>query len=253
MIRAMGITAVFLLAFGIATAPARPAQRSYTVKPDPLTWVLSAKVEISPAGRITALEWTHDGGDDARIAADIEPRVRAWRFEPGTIDGVPQSTTTHLRVSLRGEQKGDAVLIRIERASTGARLAAPVPPRYPMEAIRAGADAVLVANVAVDEAGRLTFESVDYRGNRAAYRSHFIKATKAAIEHWTFTPERVGGRAVATRMQIPVSFCVTRLDCEDRYRAELEAERPEGIGPMGSAIALESAVRLIDPLDRDAL
>lgn len=253
MIRTMGITAALMLVLGIAAGHAAHAQKAVEVKRDPLAWGLSAEIEISPEGRITALEWKHDEDIDARIAAEVEPRVRAWRFDPGKIDGVPQTTTTHLTLGLRGEPQGDAVLIRIERASTGARLAAQSPPRYPAAAIRANADAVIVADVAVDETGRITFESIDYRGNRAAYRSRFIEATKAAISEWSFTPERVGGHAVATRMRIPVSFCVTRLDCDEKYRGELEAARPEGLGSMGTALALESAVRLIDPIDRDTL
>lgn len=253
MIRTMGITGALMLALGIATVQAKPAQETFTVKRDPLTWGLSAEIEISPEGLITALEWKHDDDTEARIAADIEPRVRAWRFEPGKIDGVPQTTTTYLTVSLRGERQGDAVVIRIERASTGARLGELLPPKYPLAAARANADAVVVADVAVDEAGRVTFESIDFRGNRSAYRSQFVEAAKAAIRQWSFTLERVGGRALATRMRIPVSFCVTRFDCEDKYFAEFEIARTEDIGPMDTAIALESAVRLIDPLERESL
>ncbi|GHA83173.1 energy transducer TonB [Cognatilysobacter bugurensis] len=217
---------------------------------DVLLWV-AAEVEISPEGTITALQWKDTRKAMKTITERIEPAVRAWRFEPGTVDGVPQPTVTHLSLRLRAVTNGDTVAIHVDHASTGAKSSLLAHPRYPVSAARANADAVLVANVAVSADGATTVESIDFRGNRPAYRRQFVEATQDAIAKWSFVPERVGGRPLATRMQIPVTFCITTIDCEHKYPAP-DGESPR-VGPPGQPVALESAVRLIDAVAGRAL
>lgn len=207
---------------------------------------LNARVEISPAGKVTTLVWSD--ADDVRgvVAERVESAVRSWTFEPGTIDGVPQPTSTHLRLKLRARPQGEALALQIEDASTGARSALLVPPRYPTAAVRAGVDAAVLATVAVAADGAVSVESIDVRASRPRYNEQFEKATRAAIAQWSYTPERVGGRPVATRMQVPVTYCVTSLKCEDQFRTPADAAAPRFAGPPSQPVALQSAVRLVD-------
>lgn len=240
MTRTSTFTVALALAWALTPAGAAPKDAD-----DVMLWV-AAEVEISPEGTITALQWKDTREAMRLITARIEPAVRAWRFESGTVNGVPQPTITHLSLRLRAEQAGDTVAIHVDHASTGAKSSLLAPPRYPLSAARANADAVIVADVAVAEDGTTTVESIDFRGNRPGYRRQFVEATEAAIAQWSFVPERVGGRPLATRMQIPVTFCITTMDCAHKYPAP-DGERPRP-GPPGQPVALESAVRLIDAL-----
>lgn len=234
------------LALACQAALAKPRAEQATV------W-LKAGVEISTEGKITALEWTATREIEKAIAARIEPAVRAWQFEPGRIDGVPQPTTTHLKIKIRAEQNNDSVALFIDDASTGAMSSMLAPPVYPESAMRASADAVVVAEVAVAEDGQATVEKIDFRGNRPAYRKQFVQATEAAIANWSFVPERVGGRPLATRMRVPVTFCTTTLDCAHKYPVRDAAHTPAPLGPPDQPVALESAVRLVDAVAGRAL
>jgi hypothetical protein len=218
----------------------------------PMLW-LTAEVEISPAGQITDLQWKNPREVAASVTSRIEPHVRAWRFDPGKINGVAQTTRTHLRIQLLGEPRGNTVALRFGQVSTGAMFSSLAPPVYPHAAARMNADAVVVAHVAVAEDGQVTVESVDYRGNRPKFRKHFVAATEALITNGSFAPERVGGRPLAVHMQVPVSFCMTQPDCEKKYPAHPDSAVTEPIGPPSQPIALDSAVRLIDAVAGSAL
>jgi len=83
---------------------------------------------------------------------------------------------------------------------------APVPkfraqPLYPFEMRRAGVTGEVIVEFIVDSNG-------DAR-NAFAVRStqrEFEQAAVQAVNKWKFRPGRKGGRAVATRMQIPIVF-----------------------------------------------
>jgi TonB family protein len=239
-----------LAAFALALATTAPSALAASDPDGALLW-LHARVEISPQGKVASLEWAdaNDANDanDARaaVARRVESAVKSWTFEPGTIDGVPQPTSTALRLKLRAEPQGESLAVRIEDASTGAH-ASTLPPRYPEAAARAGAEAAVVATVAVAADGAVSVESLDVRTNRSRFGEQFGRATRAAIAGWTFEPERVGGHPVATRMQVPVTFCLNSYTCEDRLPAPADREASLHRGAIGQPVALQSAVRLVD-------
>lgn len=83
---------------------------------------------------------------------------------------------------------------------------APIPkfqarPQYPFEMRRAGIEGEVVVEFIVDTAGNVR--------NPFAVRSsqrEFEQSAVQAVAKWTFRPGRKGGRAVNTRMAVPIVF-----------------------------------------------
>jgi len=79
---------------------------------------------------------------------------------------------------------------------------APTPPRYPLQARRRGQSGTVWLAVTIDPKGRthqlaLLASSGVHALDQAALR---------AVEQWQFLPYRVNGRALASRVHIPVEF-----------------------------------------------
>ena len=74
-------------------------------------------------------------------------------------------------------------------------------PRYPFEMQRQGISGTVVLNFIVDEKGNV-------RDPYEVSSSHreFVKPAMDAIVKWRFTPGMKNGKAVTTRMQLPVAF-----------------------------------------------
>jgi hypothetical protein len=213
---------------------------------------LKADIVIDADGRIASLEWREDRKPLQAIARKLEPEVRDWTFEPGTVQGVPAETSTRLTVRLGLDEADDgAVAVRIRGAHTGAYIDALTPPRYPPEGFRRGVEANIVSTIEVSADGNVSIGDMDFTGSRDQIaRDDFLEAAKAAILTWRVQPEHVGGHAVATRMQIPMSFCI---DTGGKWCAKHAFREAKG-GPVPpeTPIALESAVRLLNlPADRE--
>lgn len=210
---------------------------------------LTAHVTISEQGRIASLEWQETRPALAGVIAHLEPVVRGWEFDPGTVDGEPRETTTTLFVSLLARDMGDgSAALNVVAARTGAVTERVMPPRYPADALRSRAEAEVAAIVEIDPDGGVHIAEFEYVGNRDRYRDAFLKASRATVESWTFRLESVGGHPVAARMRIPITFCLPdqrRSWCEAREQQRLsEAGTAAGAGEPAQATALTSAVRL---------
>lgn len=218
---------------------------------------LTAEVEIAADGRVNTVKWLDERPAARLVTARIEPRVRAWQFEPGAIDGVPQVTRTFLKTQILVEPNGADMALRIGRVTTGPRALHMVAPRYPESAARAGISAMVTAVLRVEPDGTVAFESLDYfrPGKRTASREEFVEATRAALAQWKYTPERVGEHDVPVQVRIPVEFCAPGANCAKLFRtgnkdgsAVAEAhDRP------GEAIALNSPVRLLTAVEGESI
>lgn len=217
---------------------------------------LTAEVEIAADGRVRTLAWQVPERKPlvGLLTQRLEPAVRGWKFQPGTLDGAPADTRTYLSIKTRGtpDSAGGLAFV-IVRASTGARSLLLTPPRYPTGAAVGGISATVVTEVDVDAQGKVAFQTVQFVNNRGSdrYRREFIAATEKAVAAWTFTPERVGGHAVAARMRIPVTFCAPEDGgwCEQHSTLEDDALA----GPAGQPVALDSAVKLLTPVVGNAI
>jgi TonB family protein len=137
------------------------------------------------------------------------------------------------------------IAVRIRGAHTGAYVDALTPPRYPPEGFKRGVEANIVSTIEVSADGKVSIQDMEFTGSRDQIaRDDFLEAAKAAILTWRVQPERVGGHAVATRMQIPMSFCI---DTGGKWCAKHAFREAKG-GPVPpeTPIALESAVRLLN-------
>ncbi|NZA25644.1 energy transducer TonB [Luteimonas sp. SJ-92] len=209
--------------------------------PQSATLWLRAQVTIDADGRIAALEWDEVGGTGRAVVDHIDPIVRGWEFVPGMVDGVPAATRTRLTVRTLVEAEQGAILVSIDRASTGASRISMPPPIYPEAALKGRVSADVMVEVEIAADGAVTLAGASFEGSRGdAHREKFLRAVEAVVPRWKFQLEEVGGRPIATRMSVPVSFCTMSATwCEQRRRAA--ASRP--VAP-GEALALESAVRL---------
>lgn len=77
------------------------------------------------------------------------------------------------------------------------------PPAYPADALREGASGKLTLLVSVDATGSAS--DVQLRG-RGTGNAALDQAAIAAARQWRFVPAQKQGRAVASRLEIPVTF-----------------------------------------------
>ncbi|MGH7995704.1 MAG: TonB family protein [Opitutaceae bacterium] len=82
-----------------------------------------------------------------------------------------------------------------------------VQPQYPFEMRRAGITGTVIVNFIVDTNG-----NVHDAYAASSTQRDFEQSAVTAVSHWKFRPGRKGGRAVNSRMQVPIVF---RLDNND--------------------------------------
>lgn len=209
-------------------------------------WI-EADIAIGADGRIEALEWQGDTPGHRILNVKVEPLVRRWQFVPGTLDGEPMRTSTSLYVRVLGTQQPDgSIMLKIGGASTGPSTRRRVIPSYPPAAVRAGRSAIVVAVINVSADGVSSVESLDFSSRREGLREHFLAAAESAAKQWRFDPERVGDRAVATRVRIPFDFCLSGDRwCEKQARSTATSSADPQSGANGRPVALDSVVRLL--------
>ncbi len=231
-----------LHAFALATALSLPAA-GIAAPPATIDLHLSADVTVDVDGRIQSLQWTEQQGLQAAVAQRIEGAIRGWEFEPGKVNGKAAETRTALGVHVVASDTPDGrVLLRFAKAATGPRKTAMVPPRYPEAGVRAGVSAKVVMTVDVAADGSVTVAESRFEGSKGTRgRAAFLQATEKAVQAWTFRPETVGGHGVASRVEVPVTFCLS----SSRW-CEQQAESADArlAVPSGTPVALDSAVAL---------
>jgi hypothetical protein len=142
------------LLFGAPTAFAAGDAAPAAVAADAITEVnttyIEASVEVDATGALASLAIATEM--DPKLRANLEQRVRGWRFRPVTVDGVAQPARAQMRVHLVARKDGDGFLVNVERATfgdvtladgvvvpTARSLPLPkdaTPPRYPASILR---------------------------------------------------------------------------------------------------------------------
>jgi TonB family protein len=237
MLRRIVCTA--LLAAGVAhaesPAPAAPEAKKVT---------LVAKATIGADGRITGLEWLGDNKIEQLLQARLEPRVRAWEFTPGALDGVPAETRTRLSVTLSARPAADGGLaLEVLGAGTGPTLLVRHAPAYPSAALRGLREALVTTTMSINADGTTSAGEIEVEASHGDERA-FRDAVKQAMAKWSYEPETVGGRPVTGTFRVPTTFC---LPDDSDWCARRKAEKAAAGMPMakdGEAVGLESAVKL---------
>lgn len=107
------------------------------------------------------------------------------------------------RLPLLLASAAEAVATSAKRATTPAKPLAMPPPAYPRDALREGASGTLTLLVSVDASGSASGVRLLGRGSGNAALD---QAAIAAARQWRFVPAHKQGRAVASRLKIPVTF-----------------------------------------------
>ena len=218
---------------------------------DPGKVWMRANIVLDASGKLTSIEWlgTKPGGE--LVTAPLENVLRTWEFEPGKINGVPVTTQTGLWLNMRLSKSGkDKFVVHIDDAGTG-----PIsdtllaPPSFPIKQVYAAASAYMDLVLDIDEAGKVVSVAVsDYAGNTASKpdRKAFEAAAIEVAYTWKYRPEIVGGKPLASKLTIPMAFCIDGW-CA-RHERKLAASG-KNIVPVGTSVALDSAVKILTRTD----
>ena len=187
----------------------------------------SAEVELGADGKVRSIEL--DGKRIPESArAPLEAQIASWEFEPARVDGRPVSSRTHVHVTLKAEpleDNPDALALRIAAASAGPGTIDARPPRYPSQAIRAGAMADVIVQADVNADGVVTAvreHAVKTNRGHERYGELFTRISMDAVRNWRFEPEQVEGHGVATTILVPINFCIDNRPC-----TKMDPEKPQ--------------------------
>ena len=228
------IVLLMLTGFAWSASAEVPATKS----PEEVVVRLTAAIDIDTDGKVAALKWVNEKPSLKMFTNAVTPEVTQWKFEPGTLNGVPAATRTYLTLALLAKaNEAGGISLSVKAASTGMNLSNPVVPSYPAAGVVSGVSAVVRAIVDFDVNGKGTIRSTEYTASRSRYEKHFLKAVTAAVDAWRVEPETVGGRPVAGTVSIPFVFCVQGDWCAKRRAAAKGEGNP-------TPVALDSAAKL---------
>jgi len=203
-------------------------------------------LSIAADGKVAALAFVDKDATDHLVCKRLEPLVRSWTFEPGSVNDQPMATETTLYVELGASKRADGnYAVKLLGARTGPSSLHLIPPDYPRREMIDGAEAKVTLLVSIDASGvpnDISAESVITNGSSAS-KATFARESIAAAKHWRFKPETVGGHAVASHVHIPITFC---LDGPNRCPNIAKQVAAAGDAtPANTPIALDSKVKLV--------
>ena len=165
------------------------------------------------------------------VRGAIEERVRHWRFEPARVGGVAKVGVTHVFMDACALPLPDGGMrLALDYRTNGPALAQGAivasPPRYPVDAARAGREGSFRVVINVGKDGAATVGSIEpLEGSLKS----FEKTLRDWVAAMRYVPEQVDGLPIATQIAMPVDFSMggasmRRMAREDEERA---AQSPE--------------------------
>jgi TonB family protein len=223
-----------LLLFVVLSSVVVPAHAAK----DPTTVRIEWKLALDADGKIDSLkpvnpEYLPD------VRKQIEPIVRTWHFTPGKVDGRPAATETTLGVTIAFDAYSTNAIryhARIRGASTGGTYKHTTTPHYPESSQRTKEEGEVVLRVNYDADGAVTSVRNVPEMSADHVSSALTAAATDAVKHWTFRPETVAGRGVASAALVPFCFKLADAPCHWKPSPGERALQ------SGSAIALSSVV-----------
>lgn len=201
-------------------------------------------VSLDARGHVVNLESGDTLVDAAR--APIEEAIRRWQFVPGRLNGQPAPTETILTLDIAlVPVAGDKFVVRIDDARTGGALAIKgirKPPKYPPSAIQHHVQGMVVLKVDYDADGRVV--SAKPHENAPKVAPELVRSAEHAVKEWTFTPEVVGGHAVAGSAIVPTCFEIVPHGTPLRMQCDWTPPGARAAVHDNEAFALEPAARL---------
>ena len=111
---------------------------------------------------------------------------------------VPKTSASATPKDLRG------VLVPLDELDDKPVATTRAAPRYPSDAKRLGLSGTVVLRFVVDHRGNVSDVEV-----MNADHEEFVRAASEAMGRWKFKPGRKNGRAMSTRMEMPMSFTLS--------------------------------------------
>lgn len=140
----------------------------------------------------------------------IERKVATWQFAPPSQNGITGSGVSYLQLGACAIPEGNGYRMAIDFKGNGPRPAGQSilpPPRYPTEALRAKLGAEMVVQWIVEADGRVTLERIERTDEAKARRTDpFDKTIREWVARLRYQPEELAGKAVRTRIEVPVTF-----------------------------------------------
>lgn len=171
--------------------------------PKPVDLTMTWSVSLDASGAVTALAPTVQ--TNLGIYQRLEPAIRKWRFTTGKINGKPAPAQTTLTVRITLEPVDGFYRVHVRDAGTGARYATMTPPKYPDGATMSQRGGAVMLEVHYDAAGNVT-SAKPIDGGLPKAGSDIEHAAVAAVKHWTFSPETIGGHGLAGVAHVPLCF-----------------------------------------------
>lgn len=199
-------------------------------------------VSLDAQGRVLALKQTSKL--KPILAEPLERAIRGWTFEPGKIAGQPQPTETTLNVSVVLEPAGtDGYAIRIDDVGTGGGVRHLPTLRINPRDVREGTY-LYVMRVAYDGDGKVV--SVTPEAGTPEVPPGLRRNMEIVMKGSTFEPERVGGRAVAADVVIPMCVSMAK-GATPPPSAACEWKPPQRHSSIGSGqlVAVDPAAKLV--------
>ena len=218
------------------------ASASHAAAGKPVDLTMSWSVALDAKGSITSLTPTQT--TNPGLYQRLAPAIRTWHFTTGKVKGVSVPSETTLTIHVTLEPVDGFYRVRLRDATTGARYATMTPPKYPDGALMSKRGGAVMLQVHYDAAGSVT-EAKLVDGGVPKPGNDIERAAIAAVKHWTFTPESVGGHAIAGSARVPLCFSArpeTENTCRwqiDKSEVSLDTKVPLAMNP---AVRLETDV-----------
>ena len=203
-------------------------------------------ISLDAAGHVTQFIAGRNVTSDRipEIRQRLEKAVREWQFVPGTVDGIPAPTETHLHVQVSlVPVSGESYQIRVDHAETGGWVQTYAAIHYPVSAIEHHVGGGLLLRVDYDTTGHMAHAELADQSAKAD--PALVRASIEAVKKWLFRPELVDGHPIAGAVFSPFCYSIgpSRKTCE--YKAP---GRSTPIGE-GESFALNPIAKLQTPVE----
>ncbi len=186
--------------------PAVPADLNLPRHPEPI----EVGLVVDATGVVRDARVLKPAAQPALDAAALSVLPR-WRFRPGHKDGQAVAARMVVSVAFLDPEPAETgpfrgpVIVPVEQLDRMPMVRYQTPPVYPSDLQRQGIGGEVVVEFVVDERGMA-------RSPRAINSPHtaLSEAAENAVGQWTFFPGMKDGRAVSTRIQVPIEFTPTR-------------------------------------------
>jgi len=164
-----------------------------------------ADVSVDVGGAVTDVVAV--GLPPGKLATAVVTAVKSWKFAPARHEGIPIATTVRVPVLFSWP-----TLFSLSDLTQPPRPIRQQKPVYPLSERKGGFKGVVVVDFVVSKSGEVK-DVVVYQSNNPNFNDPAIEA----VRQWKFEPGYVGGRAVSTRMRVPMVFELSGVNASERY------------------------------------